>query len=195
MSTSIILLILLVVLVVYVVMMYNRLVRLREEFKNAFTQIDIQIKRRYELIPNLVEVAKGYLKHEKETLEAVIKARNQAASYREQAAQQQTPQNLNQLASADNLLTQGLGKLMLLTEAYPELKADQQMRELSQEIESTESRITFARQAYNDSVMGYNTYLGSFPSNVIGGMFGFGQASLLNAITDDAERAPVKVSF
>jgi LemA protein len=175
--------------------MYNRLVRMREEYKNAFTQINIQIKRRYDLIPNLVEVAKGYLKHEKETLENVIKARQQAVSAREIASNNPNAGNLQQLTSADQVLTQGLGRLMMISESYPDLKADQQMKELSQEIESTESRIAFARQAYNDSVMDFNATLGAFPYNIIGGIFGFIPAVLLEAITNQEEKAPIKVSF
>lgn len=175
---------------------YNRLVSLRNQFKNAFAQIDVQLKRRYDLIPNLVETAKGYMKHERETLEAVIAARNQAVSANAKAASDPSdPNAMQKMALAEGMLTSSLGKLFALSEAYPELKANQNMMQLTEELTSTENRIAFARQAYNDGVMQYNTSREQFPGSIIAGMFAFQSAELLEATESPEERKPVKVSF
>jgi LemA protein len=174
---------------------YNGLVTARNAFKNAFAQIDVQLTRRYDLIPNLVETAKAYMAHERDTLEAVIKARSAAVSGL--AAAKANPGDANamqQLASADQGLTGALSRLMVVSEAYPELKANQNMMQLSEELTSTENRIAFARQAYNDSVMAYNNKREVFPSNIVAGMFNFAQAALLE-ITDAVKREVPKVSF
>lgn len=175
---------------------YNRLVSLRNRFKNAFAQIDVQLKRRYDLIPNLVETAKGYMKHERETLEAVIAARNQAVSANAKAAGDPTNgAAVQSLAAAEGALTSTLGKLFALSEAYPDLKANQNMMQLTEELTSTENRIAFARQAYNDGVMQYNIAREQFPSSVIAGMFAFKPAELLESIEAPEERKVVQVSF
>ena len=170
-----------VALVVWAIAIYNGLVALRNRFKNAFAQIDVQLKRRYDLIPNLVETAKGYIKHERETLEAVIKARNRRV--RRGAGGRREPRRRRRRcrasAQAEGALTGALGRLFALAEAYPDLKANQNMLQLQEELTSTENKIAFARQAYNDSVMDYNTKRESFPDNIIAGMFGFGPAELL----------------
>src|SRR6187402_141711 len=174
---------------------YNGLVTARNAYKNAFAQIDVQLTRRYDLIPNLVEVAKGYMAHERETLEAVIKAR--AAAVSGLAAAKAAPGDaaaMQQLASADQGLTGALSRLMVVSEAYPDLKANQNMMQLSEELTSTENRVAFARQAYNDSVMGYNNKREVFPSNIVAGMFNFAAASLLEII-EPAKREAPKVSF
>ena len=174
---------------------YNGLVTARNGYKNAFAQIDVQLTRRYDLIPNLVETAKGYMKHERETLEAVIQARNSAMSGL--SAAKSNPGDaaaMQQLAGADNALTQTLGRLFALSEAYPDLKANQNMMQLSEELTSTENKVAFARQAYNDSVMGYNNKREVFPSSIVANMFNFQQAELL-AIESPEKREVVKVSF
>jgi LemA protein len=184
-----------VLFLMWVVGLYNRLVSLRNRFKNAFAQIDVQLKRRYDLIPNLVETAKGYLRHERETLEAVIAARNQAVSAEQRAAANPgDPAAMKQLAAAEAGLTAGLGRLFALAEAYPDLKANQTMGQLMEELSSTENRIAFARQAYNDSVMAYNTSRETFPSVLIAGPFGFHEAQLWQ-IEAPQEREAVKVQF
>lgn len=186
---------LIVVLLIVVVGMYNGLVVLRNRFKNAFAQIDVQLKRRYDLIPNLVETAKGYMKHERETLEAVIQARNQAASAGKAAAQ--NPGDTRAMAGlmgAEGALTGALGKLFALSEAYPDLKANQNMMQLTEELTATENKISFARQAYNDSVMVYNTKRETFPTNLVANMFNF-SAAMLFEIEDQAEKEAPKVSF
>jgi LemA protein len=186
----------LVVLVVWIVAIYNRLVALRNRFKNAFAQIDVQLKRRYDLIPNLVEVAKGYLKHERETLEAVIKARNQAAAAASAAAASPgSPGAMQQLGAAEGALTGVLGRLFALVEAYPDLKANQNMMQLHEELTSTENKVAFARQAYNDSVMEFNTRRETFPDIVFAGMLGFGPAELLQATESAEERKAPAVKF
>jgi LemA protein len=175
---------------------YNRLVAQRNEFKNAFAQIDVQLKRRYDLIPNLVEVAKKYIAHERETLEAVVKARNSAVTANTAAASD--PSNaaaMRQLTAAEGGLTGALGRLFAVAEAYPDLKANQTMMQLTEELTSTENRIAFARQAFNDSVMNYNNAVQQFPSNFIAGAFSFQQAELLKATESDEERKAVKVQF
>ena len=184
-----------VAIVLYVVSLYNGLVTLRNRFKNAFSQIDVQLKRRNDLIPNLVETAKGYIKHERETLEAVVSARNKAASAGQQAAANPgDPSAMKGLMGAESQLTGALGRLFAVVEAYPDLKANQNMLAVQEELTSTENRIAFARQSYNDSVMQYNTKRESFPPNIIAGMFNFGPAELFE-IDDPAEREAPKVSF
>jgi LemA protein len=179
----------------WVVGLYNGLVTLRNRFKNAFAQIDVQLKRRYDLIPNLVETAKGYLRHEAGTLEAVVAARNRAVSAEQAAAARPgDPEAMRQLQAAEAGLTAGLGKLFALAEAYPDLKANQTMAQLMEELASTENRIAFARQAYNDSVMAYNTRRETFPSVLLAGPLGFGPAQLWE-IEAPQEREAVKVSF
>ncbi|MBI5689149.1 MAG: LemA family protein [Verrucomicrobia bacterium] len=174
---------------------YNRLVDLRNRFKNAFSQIDVQLKRRYDLIPNLVEIAKGYLKHERETLEAVIKARNIAAAAAQSAAANPSDAGaIKNLVAAEAGLGGALSRLMVVAEQYPDLKANQNMLQLTEELTSTENKIAFARQAYNDSVMVYNTTRETFPTVVIAGAFGFQPAELFK-IEDPSERNAPKVSF
>jgi len=180
--------------VLYVIAVYNRLVTLRNRFKNAFAQIDVQLKRRYDLIPNLVETAKGYLKHERETLEAVIAARNQASGAAKQAAAAPgNPQAMALLSGAEGALTGALGRLFALAEAYPDLKANQTMMQLSEELTSTENRVAFARQAFNDAVMTYNTAREVFPAVLIAGAFQFSAAALLEI--EDSEKTAPRVSF
>ena len=184
-----------VVLGLWVAGIYNSLVALRNRFKNAFAQIDVQLKRRYDLIPNLVETAKGYLKHERETLEAVIKARNIAAAAAQTAAANPADGNaMRGLLSAETGLAGALSRLMVVSEAYPDLKANQNMMQLTEELTSTENKIAFARQAYNDSVMVYNTTRETFPNVIFAGMFGFLPAELFK-IEDPTERNAPKVSF
>ncbi len=184
-----------VVLIAWVAGQYNGLVKLRNQFKNAFAQIDVQLKRRYDLIPNLVETAKGYMKHEADTLENVIKARNMASSAREQASVDPSDAvAMQQLAQAESGLGGMLGRLFALSEAYPDLKANQNMMQLTEELTSTENKISFARQSYNDSVMNYNTKREMFPSNLIAGMFNFVAATLFE-VKEEEQREAVKVSF
>ena len=183
-------------LVIWAITIYNGLVALRNRFKNAFSQIDVQLKRRYDLIPNLVETAKGYLKHERETLEAVIKARNQAvAAAQGAAANPGNPAAMQGLGQAEGALSNVLGRLFMLTEAYPDLKANQNMLAIQEELTSTENKVAFARQAFNDAVMEYNTRRESFPDNIFAGMFRFDPAELLNATESAEERKAPKVSF
>ena len=190
-----VLLLIAIVLGLWVAGIYNSLVALRNRFKNAFAQIDVQLKRRYDLIPNLVEVAKGYMKHESGTLEAVIKARNVAYTASQAAAANPADAGaVKNLLSAESGLTGAMSRLMVVSEQYPDLKANQNMMQLTEEMTSTENKISFARQAYNDSVMTYNTTRESFPTNVLAGMFNFTEAQLFQ-IEDAAERAAPKVSF
>ena len=185
-----------VAIAVWAVTIYNGLVALRNRFKNAFAQIDVQLKRRYDLIPNLVEVAKGYIKHERETLEAVIKARNSAQSAAQAAAAAPgNPAAMQSLGAAEGALTGVLGRLFALAEAYPDLKANTNMLSLQEELSSTENKVAFSRQAFNDAVMEYNTRRESFPDNIFAGMFGFGPAELLAATESAEERKAPKVSF
>lgn len=189
------LVVLAVIVVLFVIGQYNGLVALRNRFKNAFAQIDVQLKRRYDLIPNLVETAKGYITHERETLEAVVKARNVAASAGQAAAANPgDPQAMGGLMSAEAGLTGALGRLFAVVEAYPDLKANQTMNTLMEELTSTENKVAFARQAYNDTVMAYNTKREVFPSNIVAGMFNFGPAELFQ-IEDPAEKQAPKVQF
>lgn len=190
-----ILLLVLVILVAWAVGIYNSLVTLRNRFKNAFAQIDVQLKRRYDLIPNLVETAKAYLKHERETLEAVIKARNIAAAAAQAAAANPADgAAMKHLVTAEAGLGGALSRLMVVSEQYPNLKADQNMRQLTEELTSTENKVAFARQAYNDSVMTYNNAREVFPNVIFAGMFGFLPAELFK-VEDPTERNAPKVSF
>jgi LemA protein len=184
-----------VLLVVFVVGIYNGLVTARNGYKNAFAQIDVQLTRRHDLIPNLVEVAKGYLAHERNTLEAVIQARNAAVSgLKAAAANPGDAAAVQNLASTENALTGALGRLFALAEAYPDLKANRNMMQLSEELTTTENKVAFARQAFNDSVMGYNNKREVFPNSIIAGMFNFQPAQLLE-IESPAKREVPKVSF
>src|SRR5262245_8222592 len=185
----------LVLIVLFAIGAYNKLVTLRNRYKNAFSQIDVQLKRRYDLIPNLVETAKGYLKHERGTLEAVIAARNSAVAAGTKAAQNPgDPGAMKELGSAETALTASLGRLFAVAEAYPDLKANQTMSQLMEELTSTENKIAFSRQAYNDSVMAYNTQREVFPSSLIAGSFNFAPAELFVIDKPEQKEAP-KVSF
>lgn len=195
MSTGIILLVIAAVVVVIGIGNYNGLVALRNRCKNAFAQIDVQLKRRYDLVPNLVEVAKGYLQHERETLEAVIAARNQAANVAARAsANPASPGVVQQLSGAEGALSGALGRLFALAESYPDLKANENMKQLTEELTSTENRISFARQAFNDAVMSYNTTREKFPTVIFAGAMGFSAAEPFE-ITAPQERETVKISF
>ena len=188
-------LIILVGVVVFAISIYNRLVAGRNRFKNAFAQIDVQLTRRHDLIPNLVETAKGYMKHERETLEAVITARNTAVSgLKEAAADPSNPEAMKNLAQAEQGLSGALGRLFALSEAYPDLKANENMMQLSEELTTTENKVAFSRQAYNDTVMDYNTLRESFPNNFFASWFSFRAAELLE-IEDETKREVPKVSF
>lgn len=184
-----------VFLVIFVIGAYNSLVTLRNRYKNAYSQIDVQLKRRYDLIPNLVETAKGYLTHERGTLEAVIAARNAAASANTRAAQNPGDVSaMKELSSAESALSGVMGRLFALAEAYPDLKANTTMLNLMEELTSTENKVSFARQAYNDAVMAYNTRREVFPTNLIAGPFNFGPAELFVIEKPEEKEAP-KVSF
>lgn len=186
---------LVVILVIVAISAYNGLVKRRNAYKNAFAQIDVQLTRRHDLIPNLVETAKGYMKHERETLDAVIRARSGAVNAQETARQNPgDPDAMNELGQQENALTQTLGRLFALQESYPDLKANQNMMQLSEELTSTENRVAFSRQAYNDSVMAYNNKREVFPSNIFAGMFGFKEAALLEVDRPEMRQAP-EVSF
>ena len=179
----------------YAISTYNGLVALRNRFKNAWAQIDVQLKRRYDLIPNLVETAKGYMAHERNTLEAVIAARNTAyAASKAAASNPGDISAMKNLVSAEGGLGGALSRLMVVSEQYPDLKANQNMMQLTEELTSTENKISFARQAYNDSVMTYNTSREVFPANIIAGMFNFAAAELFVIDKPEQKEAP-KVSF
>jgi LemA protein len=179
----------------FIIGIYNRLVTSRNGYKNAFAQIDVQLTRRYDLIPNLVETVKGYLAHERNTLEAVIKARNVAVTgLKAAAANPGDPAAVQGLATAENQLSGALGRLFALAEAYPDLKANQNMMQLSEELTSTENKVAFARQAYNDAVLGYNNTREVFPHNIIAGSFGFMPAQMLELESPQKREVP-KVSF
>lgn len=185
-----------VVVGLYAITVYNHLVRLRNAMANAFAQIDVQLKRRYDLVPNLVEVARKYMQHERETLEAVITARNQARTAATQAkAHPELAAGMLALGSAEGVLGGALGRLMAVAEAYPELKADQTMRELSEELQSTENRIGFARQAFNDAVLTFNDRAGQFPANLVAKVLGFAQAAMLESTESPEERKAPRVQF
>lgn len=187
--------VLVVVVIGGVVSIYNRLVVLRNRFHNAYSQIDVQLKRRYDLIPNLVETAKGYMAHERQTLEAVIAARNTAAAANAQAAAQPTdPNAIRSIAGAESALTGALGKFYAVMESYPNLKANEQMNRLQEELTSTENRVAFARQAYNDAVLIYNTSRQVFPNVLIADSFGFREAPLFE-VDKPSEREAVQVKF
>ncbi len=196
-TTFIVFLVIIAVIVIYVVSIFNRLVALKNRFKNAFAQIEVQLKRRYDLIPNLVETAKGYIKHERETLEAVIQARNAAANGLSRA--HSDPGNadaIRSLSQAEGSLAGALGRLNVVMEAYPDLKANQNMMQVSEELTSTENRVAFARQAFNDAVTEYNIYKQSFPPVFFAGMFGHGRDAALLEFEDHAAiQAAPKVSF
>ena len=195
--TLIVVLAVLAVILLYAVGVYNQLVQLRNRFQNAFAQIEVQLKRRYDLIPNLVETAKAYMAHERDTLEAVIAARNAAASGLAAAAA--NPANaaaISDLAGKEGALGAALGRLNVVMEAYPDLKANQNMMQLSEELTSTENKVAFARQSFNDQVMAYNTYKQSFPPVVLAGLFGHGADATLLQFEDSAQiQAAPKVSF
>jgi LemA protein len=194
--TQIVTIAVLVVLALWMLGAYNRLVRSRNEIGNAFAQIDVQLKRRYDLIPNLVEVAKKYVQHERDTLEAVIAARNTAKSAGDAARSKPTDAaRIGALVAADSALTGMLGKLAVVVEAYPELKADSTLRDLHEELNHTENRIAFARQAFNDVVLDYNNAAQQAPTNVVASLFGFKAAGMLEATQSETERAAVKVAL
>jgi LemA protein len=185
-----------VALAAWVIAIYNGLVTLRNRFKNAFAQIDVQLKRRYDLIPNLVEAAKGYLQHERQTLEAVIAARGAAVNAAQRAAAAPgDPAAMTGLAQAEGVLGGALGRLLAVFEAYPDLKANQNILQVQEELTSTENKVAFARQGYNDAVMSYNTRRESFPDNVVAGLFAFKEAMLLEATESKEERQAPKVKF
>ncbi|UVE47985.1 LemA family protein [Pseudomonas chlororaphis] len=195
--STIVVLLVLALLVIYVITVYNGLVARRNRFKNAFAQIEVQLKRRYDLIPNLVETAKAYLKHERDTLEAVTAARNAAlAGLKAVAAEPGNPQHMAQLGQAEGALSSAMGRLNLSMEAYPDLKASQNMQQLSEELTSTENKVSFARQAFNDTVMDYNSYKQSFPPVILAGLFGHGADASLLQFADSAliQEVP-KVAF
>jgi LemA protein len=199
MGTGTIALLVILAVIVFAIMffvsIYNRLIQLKNRFKNAFAQIDVQLKRRYDLIPNLVETAKGYLKHEREVLEAVIKARNMASSAMEKtAADPGNSEAMQGLIGAESTLSGTLGRLFALVEAYPDLKANQNMMQLSEELTTTENKVSFSRQAFNDAVMAYNTSREVFPNNIVANMFAFKEAQLFELKTEVEREAP-KVSF
>ena len=185
-----------VAVIIYIIAIYNRLISLKNRFKNGFAQIDVQLQRRHDLIPNLVETAKAYMSHEKDTLTQVIEARNQAVSAKKAAAEHPDDGGaVSNLGKAESLLSGSLANFFALSENYPDLKANDTMAQLMEELSSTENRIGFARQAFNDAVMNYNTYREQFPQNFIGGPFGnFKEAQLLKIETEEARKA-VKVSF
>lgn len=192
---GIVLLVIIVVLILWVIGIYNKLIKFRERAKNAFSQIDVQLKRRHDLIPNLVETAKGYMAHEKEALEAVMAARASATQAQINVNGDPTKgADMQALAQAEGQLTGALGRLMAVAEAYPDLKANENMMQLSEELTSTENKVAFSRQAFNDSVLQYNEYKQTFPPVVFANMFGFDDAEYFE-IKDEAEKQAPQVSF
>ncbi|AZR42415.1 MULTISPECIES: LemA family protein [Marinobacter] len=195
MGTTLIGLIVIAVVVVYIVFIYNRLVSLRNQFKNGFAQIDVQLQRRHDLIPNLVESAKAYLSHERNTLTEVMEARNNAVSAQKDAAGDPADgAKIQRLGSAENMLSKALANFYAVAENYPELKANETIQQLMEELSSTENRVSFARQAYNDGVMGYNIFREQFPNNIVAGLFAFKPSSQLELESPEARQAP-KVAF
>ena len=195
MGTTLIGLIVIAVVVVYIVFIYNRLVSLRNQFKNGFDQIDVQLQRRHDLIPNLVESAKAYLSHERNTLTEVMEARNNAVSAQKDAAGDPADGGkIQRLGSAENMLSKALANFYAVAENYPELKANETIQQLMEELSSTENRVSFARQAYNDGVMGYNIFREQFPNNIVAGLFAFKPSSQLELESPEARQAP-KVAF
>ena len=195
MGTTLIGLIVIAVVVVYIVFIYNRLVTLRNQFKNGFAQIDVQLQRRHDLIPNLVESAKAYLSHERNTLTEVMEARNNAVSAQKDAAGDPADGGkIQRLGSAENMLSKALANFYAVAENYPELKANETIQQLMEELSSTENRVSFARQAYNDGVMGYNIFREQFPNNIVAGLFAFKPSSQLELESPEARQAP-KVAF
>ena len=196
MTATIIIGVIILLAIIAVAAIYNSLVTLRNRYKNSFSQIDVQLKRRYDLIPNLVETAKGYMKHERETLDAVIKARNSAVTASQKASGNPgDPAAMKDLAGAEGLLAGTLGRLFALVENYPDLKANENMLQLQEELTSTENRVAFARQAFNDAVMVYNITCEKFPHTIIAGMFNFSPAQLLESTETPEERLAPEVSF
>ena len=195
-ATQIVTWVVLVTLALWMLAAYNRLVRSRNEIANAFAQIDVQLKRRYDLIPNLVDVARKYVQHERDTLEAVIAARNTAKSAGDAArAKPADAGRIGALAGAEGALAGAMKQLAVVVEAYPELKADATLRELSEELGHTENRVAFARQAFNDNVLDYNNTAQQVPTNLVAGVFGFKPAAMLEATANQAERSAVRVNL
>ena len=194
MTTGQIIFVVIAIIVITLIVLYNKLISTRNGYENAFAQIDVQLTRRHDLIPNLIETAKGYMKHEKETLEGVISARNQAVGDLNAAKANPNAESIGQLGASENGLSAALGKLFALSENYPDLKANENMMQLSEELTTTENKVAFSRQAFNDAVMRYNIVRESFPSNILANFFQFKPATMLDIESEDMRQAP-KVSF